>query len=116
MTAVVMFYALVTLMWAAAMLCAARLAHLEHRPTDVRTALLAAVLAWTWPLILTAGLKAEDAIAIEAVQGNPYANVLVWRTEDDGNAAIKKLEELLHSQEVKDFISSEWPSGDVIPG
>ena len=56
MTAVVMFYALVTLMWAAAMLCAARLAHLEHRPTDLRAALLATILAWTWPLILTAGL------------------------------------------------------------
>lgn len=49
-------WALVTLMWAAAMVCAARLAHLEHRPADVRAALLAAVLAWTWPLILTAGL------------------------------------------------------------
>ena len=66
--------------------------------------------------ILTAGLKAEDSIAIEAVEGNPYANVLVWRTEDDGNPAIAKLDELLHSQEVKDFIKSEWPSGDVIPG
>lgn len=51
-----MFYALVTLMWAAATLCAARLAHLERRPTDLRAALLATVLAWTWPLILTAGL------------------------------------------------------------
>nr|WP_231980526.1 MetQ/NlpA family ABC transporter substrate-binding protein [Tessaracoccus coleopterorum] len=66
--------------------------------------------------ILTAGLKAEDAIAIEAVEGNPYANVLVWRTEDDGSTAIQKLDELLHSQDVKDFIKSEWPSGDVIPG
>ena len=56
MTAVVMFYALVTLMWAAATLCAARLAHLEHRPTDLRAAILATALAWTWPLILTAGL------------------------------------------------------------
>ena len=49
-------WALVTLMWGAAMVCAARLAHLEHRPADVRAALAAAVLAWTWPLILTAGL------------------------------------------------------------
>ena len=56
MTLALVFYALVTLMWAAAMLCAARLAHLEHRPTDLRAALLATVLAWTWPLILTAGL------------------------------------------------------------
>lgn len=56
MTLALVFYALVTLMWAAAMLCAARLAHIEHRPTDLRAALLATVLAWTWPLILTAGL------------------------------------------------------------
>ena len=56
MTLALVFYALVTLMWAAAMLCAARLAHLEHRPTDLRAALLATVLAWTWPLILTAGM------------------------------------------------------------
>ena len=67
-------------------------------------------------IILTAGLKAEDAIAIEAVEGNPYANVLVWRTADDARAEIKKLDELLHSAEVAEFIKTEWPSGDVIPG
>ena len=66
--------------------------------------------------ILNAGLKAEDAIAIEAVEGNPYANVLVWRTADDARAEIKKLDELLHSAEVAEFIKTEWPSGDVIPG
>jgi len=52
----VVFYALVTLMWAAAMICAAHLAHREHRPTDVRGAIIATALAWTWPLILLAGL------------------------------------------------------------
>ena len=56
MTLALVFYLLVTLMRAAAMLCAARLAHLEHRPTDLRAALLATILAWTWPLILTTGL------------------------------------------------------------
>ena len=56
MTLALVFYLLVTLMWAAAMLCAARLAHLEHRPTDLRAAILATALAWTWPLILTAGM------------------------------------------------------------
>lgn len=66
--------------------------------------------------ILNAGLKTDDAIAVEAVEGNPYANVLAWRTEDDGNAAIQKLDELLHSAEVAEFIKTEWPSGDVIPG
>lgn len=66
--------------------------------------------------ILTAGLDANDAIASEEVAGNPYSNMLVWRTEDDDNAAIQQLEELLHSQEVADFITETWPSGDVIPG
>lgn len=65
--------------------------------------------------ILTAGLSTDDAIAVEAVQGNPYANLLVWRTDNE-NPGVAILDELLHSQEVADFIKSEWPSGDVIPG
>lgn len=65
--------------------------------------------------ILNAGLKTEDAILVESVENNPYANVLVWR-EGDTNPAIAKLDELLHSSEVADFIRSEWPAGDVIPG
>ena len=65
--------------------------------------------------ILTAGLSSSDAIGIEAVEGNPNANVLVWRA-DTTNAGVAKLEELLHSAEVADFIRQTWPSGDVIPG
>lgn len=65
--------------------------------------------------ILTAGLSTDDAIAVEAVQGNPYANLLVWRADNE-NQGVAVLDELLHSQEVADFIKSEWPSGDVIPG
>ncbi|MDO5678362.1 MAG: MetQ/NlpA family ABC transporter substrate-binding protein [Propionibacteriaceae bacterium] len=65
--------------------------------------------------ILNAGLKAEDAIAIEAVEGNPYANILAWR-KDNTNPGVAKLDELLHSSEVADFIKQEWPAGDVIPG
>ncbi|MFT3888007.1 MAG: MetQ/NlpA family ABC transporter substrate-binding protein [Arachnia sp.] len=65
--------------------------------------------------ILNAGLKTEDAIAVEEVAGNPYANILVWRT-DDTNPAITKLDELLHSDEVAEFIKTTWPAGNVIPG
>jgi D-methionine transport system substrate-binding protein len=65
--------------------------------------------------ILTAGLNAKDALLVEKVDGNPYANILVWRS-DNTNPGVAKLEALLHSQEVKDFISKTWPSGDVIPG
>lgn len=65
--------------------------------------------------ILTAGLSSADAIGIEAVEGNPYANFLVWRS-DNTNEGVAKLEELLHSAEVADFIRGTWPSGDVTPG
>lgn len=65
--------------------------------------------------ILTAGLSTDDAIAVEAVEGNPYANLLAWRT-DNTNDGVAILDELLHSAEVAEYIRSEWPSGDVIPG
>lgn len=65
--------------------------------------------------ILTAGLSATDAVAIEAVEGNPYANFLTWRT-DTTNPGVATLESLLHSAEVADFIAQTWPSGDVLPG
>ena len=65
--------------------------------------------------ILTAGLSTKDALAVEGVKDNPYANLLVWRT-DNTSPGVAKLEELLHSQQVKDFITKTWPSGDVLPG
>ena len=65
--------------------------------------------------ILTAGLSTDEAIAVEAVEGNPYANLLAWRTDNE-NPGVEILDELLHSPEVADFIKQEWPSGDVIPG
>ncbi len=65
--------------------------------------------------VLSAGLDASKAILSEEVKDNPYANVLVWR-KDNTNEGVQKLDELLHSQEVADFIQKTWPSGDVIPG
>jgi D-methionine transport system substrate-binding protein len=65
--------------------------------------------------ILSAGLSTKNALAVEKVADNPYANLLVWRS-DNTNPGVAKLETLLHSQEVKDFIVKTWPSGDVIPG
>jgi D-methionine transport system substrate-binding protein len=64
--------------------------------------------------ILQAGLSADDALAVESVENNPYANFLAWQAGDD-NPAIAKLEELLHSPEVKDYIVETWPNGDVTP-
>lgn len=66
--------------------------------------------------ILTAGLNTDNAIAVEEVEGNPYANVLAWKTDSDKLDAIATLEDLLHSDEVAEFIQTQWPSGDVIPG
>lgn len=65
--------------------------------------------------ILTAGLNTDDAIATEAVEGNPNANLLAWRA-DNTNEGVATLDELLHSDEVAAFIKETWPSGDVIAG
>jgi D-methionine transport system substrate-binding protein len=65
--------------------------------------------------ILKAGLSTTDALAVESTENNPYANFLAWREESKDDARIKKLEELLHSPEVKAFIEKEWPNGDVTP-
>jgi D-methionine transport system substrate-binding protein len=64
--------------------------------------------------ILQAGLTTDDALAVESVENNPYANFLAWQAGDE-NPAIAKLEELLHSPEVKDYIVETWPNGDVTP-
>ncbi|WP_394162431.1 MetQ/NlpA family ABC transporter substrate-binding protein [Galactobacter valiniphilus] len=53
-------------------------------------------------------------IAVESPENNPYANFLVWR-EGEETPAIKKLDELLHSAEVKAYIEKTWPDKNVIP-
>lgn len=57
----------------------------------------------------------EDGLFLEKAEDNPYANLLAVResTKDDEN--IKKLDELLHSDEVKKFIEENWKDGTVIP-
>lgn len=62
--------------------------------------------------ILSANLDTSNALLVEQVENNPYANILVWR-EDNTNQGVKKLDELLHSQQVKDFIKQTWPKGEV---
>jgi D-methionine transport system substrate-binding protein len=63
--------------------------------------------------ILKAGLSTKDALAVESTENNPYANFLAWREESKDDPRIKKLDELLHTPEVKAFIQKEWPNGDV---
>lgn len=65
---------------------------------------------------LEAGLNpATDSIYLEDGDDNPYANFLAFRSEDAQSDAIRTLDELLHSDEVRAFIEQRWPSGEVIP-
>lgn len=64
--------------------------------------------------ILQAGLSTEDALVVESVDNNPYANFLTWQ-EGDTSPAVAKLDELLHGPEVKAYIEQTWPNGDVTP-
>src|SRR5699024_4461489 len=57
---------------------------------------------------------AEDALVLESGEDNPYANMLVVRTEDKDSEALKALDELLHSEDVRSFIEENY-SGAVIP-
>ncbi|MGO1591632.1 MAG: MetQ/NlpA family ABC transporter substrate-binding protein [Ancrocorticia sp.] len=62
-------------------------------------------------------VPSEDAIYLEEGEGNPYSNILAWNSESDPEIveAAQTLDELLHSQEVADFITETWPDGEVIP-
>lgn len=57
---------------------------------------------------------AEDALALEEAEGNPNANLLVVRAGDEEEERIATLEELLHSDEVRQFITETY-AGAVIP-
>ncbi|QRV01509.1 MetQ/NlpA family ABC transporter substrate-binding protein [Arcanobacterium phocisimile] len=57
----------------------------------------------------------KDAIAIEDGEDNPYANILAWKKDSPKNEAIAKLEKLLHSPQVADFIRKSYPNGEIIP-
>ncbi|MDR7275444.1 MetQ/NlpA family ABC transporter substrate-binding protein [Catenuloplanes atrovinosus] len=51
---------------------------------------------------------AADALALETGTDNPYANLVVVRTGSETDERIVKLEKLLHSQQVKDFIAQKY--------
>ena len=64
--------------------------------------------------IIDAGLNpSKDSIAIEGSDSD-YVNLIVVRKGDEDKAAIKRLVEVLHSQEIQDFINKEW-DGNVVP-
>lgn len=57
----------------------------------------------------------KDAILVEEADGNPYANFLAVQAADESNPALKKLDELLHSPEVKAYLTKTWADGSVLP-
>ena len=59
----------------------------------------------------------RDGLAVESPENNPSVNVLVWKTSVSGDKAeaVKKLDELLHSDQVKRYIEDTWKDGSVIP-
>ncbi len=59
-------------------------------------------------------VPAEDALALEEAEGNPNANLLVVRTGTEDDERIQQLEELLHSDEVRQFIEDTY-EGAVVP-
>jgi D-methionine transport system substrate-binding protein len=60
------------------------------------------------------GLKpSTDALALESGDDNPYANLVVVRTGDENDPRVVKLEKLLHSLEVKKFITDKY-QGSVL--
>ncbi|WP_129838462.1 MetQ/NlpA family ABC transporter substrate-binding protein [Streptomyces sp. RFCAC02] len=57
---------------------------------------------------------AEDALVLEAAEGNPYANFLAVKSGNEDDPRIQALAELLNSDEVKQFIEDTY-DGSVIP-
>ncbi|MEI5907861.1 MetQ/NlpA family ABC transporter substrate-binding protein [Bacillus spongiae] len=63
---------------------------------------------------LDAGLNPiEDSIAIENSE-SPYVNIVAVNSENKENEGIKALVDVLHSQEIQDYILEEW-GGSVVP-
>lgn len=52
---------------------------------------------------------ADDSVLLEA-DNSPYVNVIAVRSGDEDSDKIKKLIEVLHSDEIKDFVEEQWQS------
>ncbi len=50
---------------------------------------------------------AGDSVLLEA-DNSPYVNVIAVRSGDEDSDKIKKLIEVLHSDEIKDFVEEQW--------
>ncbi|MGO3554290.1 MAG: MetQ/NlpA family ABC transporter substrate-binding protein, partial [Microbacterium gubbeenense] len=64
---------------------------------------------------IEAGLSpTTDGLLVEAGADNPYANFLAVRAGDETNEALVALNDLLHSEETRQFIADTWSDGSVI--
>jgi D-methionine transport system substrate-binding protein len=59
-------------------------------------------------------VSTANVLAWEETEDNPYANGLVVPTHDIGDEEIVRLDELLHSDEVRAFMEERW-QGVVVP-
>ncbi|MFI6860356.1 MetQ/NlpA family ABC transporter substrate-binding protein [Streptomyces sp. NPDC050421] len=57
---------------------------------------------------------ADDALALEKADGNPYANIIAVKKGNEKDPRVEKLVKLLHSDEVKKFIEDTY-QGSVVP-
>ncbi|WP_299541625.1 MetQ/NlpA family ABC transporter substrate-binding protein [uncultured Streptomyces sp.] len=57
---------------------------------------------------------AEDSLALESADGNPYANLLVVKDGNEKDPRVEKLAKLLNSDEVKQYIEDTY-DGSVVP-
>jgi|SRR5690625_2469240 len=63
---------------------------------------------------IEAGLNPlEDSLFIEGDE-SPYVNVIAVKTEDENNEALNTLVEVLHSEEIQNFIIDKY-AGAVVP-
>lgn len=58
---------------------------------------------------------ADDALAVEPAKDNPNGNFLAVKEGNEDDPRVKKLAELLTSDEVRKFIEDKWSNGSVIP-
>lgn len=65
---------------------------------------------------LGGGKKPSDALILEATENNPSLNILAWKKNSKKAEAVKKLDALLHSAEVKSFIEKQYADKSVLPG
>jgi D-methionine transport system substrate-binding protein len=65
---------------------------------------------------LEAGLSpAEDGLAVESSDDNPYANLLTVRDGDEDDPLVTTLDDLLTSDEVRSYIEETFTDGTVVP-